>query len=72
VFEPAFGLMLRPEIAALTMSGSSAIVAINAVLLRRLRLPSPSPFLHRSCGDPSAPTGTVGSSAGWTGGGRTS
>jgi len=40
VFEPAFGLMLRPEIAALTMSGSSAIVAVNAVMLRRLRLPS--------------------------------
>ncbi len=45
VFEPAFGLMLPPEIAALTMSGSSAIVAINAVMLRRLRLPSPN--LHR-------------------------
>ena len=42
VFEPAFGLMLRPEIAALTMSGSSAIVAINAVMLRRLRLPAPA------------------------------
>jgi Cu2+-exporting ATPase len=40
VFEPAFGLILRPEIAALTMSGSSAIVAINAVMLKRLRLPS--------------------------------
>jgi Cu2+-exporting ATPase len=39
VFEPAFGLVLRPEIAALTMSGSSVIVATNAVLLRRLRLP---------------------------------
>jgi Cu2+-exporting ATPase len=44
VFEPAFGLMLRPEIAALTMSGSSAIVAINAVMLRRLRLPSATPM----------------------------
>ena len=39
VFEPAFGLVLRPEIAALTMSGSSIIVATNAVLLRRLSLP---------------------------------
>jgi Cu2+-exporting ATPase len=44
VFEPAFGLMLRPEIAALTMSGSSAIVAVNAVTLRRLRLPSTNPL----------------------------
>lgn len=39
VFVPAFGLMLRPEIAALSMSGSSAIVAVNALMLKRLRLP---------------------------------
>jgi Cu2+-exporting ATPase len=39
VFEPAFGLVLRPEIAAISMSGSSLIVAVNALLLRRLRLP---------------------------------
>ena len=39
VFEPAFGLVLRPEIAALTMSGSSLIVAVNALLLKRLALP---------------------------------
>jgi P-type Cu2+ transporter len=39
VFEPAFGLVLRPEIAALSMSGSSFIVAMNALLLRRLSLP---------------------------------
>ncbi|GAA1677182.1 heavy metal translocating P-type ATPase [Nonomuraea maheshkhaliensis] len=41
VFEPAFGLVLRPEIAALSMSGSSLIVAVNALALKRLRLPSP-------------------------------
>jgi P-type Cu2+ transporter len=40
VFAPAFGLVLRPEIAALSMSGSSLLVAVNALLLRRLRLPS--------------------------------
>jgi len=40
VFEPAFGLVLRPEIAALTMSGSSLIVAVNALLLKRLALPA--------------------------------
>jgi Cu2+-exporting ATPase len=39
IFEPAFGLVLRPEIAALSMSGSSFLVAVNALLLRRLRLP---------------------------------
>ena len=43
VFVPAFGLMLRPEIAALTMSGSSFLVAMNALLLKRLRLPEPAP-----------------------------
>ncbi|MFA5883180.1 MAG: heavy metal translocating P-type ATPase [Acidimicrobiia bacterium] len=39
VFAPLFGLVLRPEIAALSMSGSSAIVAVNAVMLKRLALP---------------------------------
>ncbi|HLN78377.1 MAG TPA: heavy metal translocating P-type ATPase [Nocardioidaceae bacterium] len=43
VFEPAFGLVLRPEIAALTMSGSSFLVAVNALLLKRLRLPDQPP-----------------------------
>ncbi len=41
VFEPVFGLVLRPEIAALSMSGSSFIVAVNALMLKRLRLPAP-------------------------------
>ena len=31
--------MLNPAIGALAMSGSSVIVALNAVTLRRLRLP---------------------------------
>ena len=39
VFMPAFGLMLTPEIAAISMSGSSVIVAVNALMLRGLRLP---------------------------------
>jgi len=39
VFQPAFGLVLRPEIAALSMSGSSFIVAVNALMLKRLKLP---------------------------------
>ena len=38
VFEP-LGLVLRPEVGALSMSGSSIIVALNAVALQRLRLP---------------------------------
>ncbi|MGC5077365.1 heavy metal translocating P-type ATPase [Agrococcus sp. DT81.2] len=41
VFYPAFGIMLSPEIAAISMSGSSVIVAVNALLLKRLRLPEP-------------------------------
>ncbi|WP_342672064.1 heavy metal translocating P-type ATPase [Sanguibacter gelidistatuariae] len=43
VFAPAFGLVLRPEIAALSMSGSSLIVAVNALLLKRLSLPARGP-----------------------------
>jgi P-type Cu2+ transporter len=39
VFEP-WGLTLRPEIAAISMSGSSVLVAVNALALRRLPLPS--------------------------------
>jgi Cu2+-exporting ATPase len=39
VFEPSLGLVLRPEIAAISMSGSSLLVAVNALLLKRLRLP---------------------------------
>jgi len=43
VFVPAFGLVLRPEIAALSMSGSSLIVAVNALLLKRLKLTASGP-----------------------------
>lgn len=39
VFEPSLGLVLRPEIAALSMSGSSLIVAVNALMLKGLKLP---------------------------------
>jgi Cu2+-exporting ATPase len=42
VLEPALGLVLRPEVAALSMSGSSVLVAVNALLLKRLRLPEPA------------------------------
>ena len=38
VFEP-WGLTLRPEIAAISMSGSSVLVAVNALALKRLKLP---------------------------------
>jgi Cu2+-exporting ATPase len=38
VFEP-WGLTLRPEIAAISMSGSSVLVAVNALALKRRRLP---------------------------------
>jgi P-type Cu2+ transporter len=38
VFEP-FGFVLRPEVGAISMAGSSVIVALNAVALKRLRFP---------------------------------
>jgi len=38
--KPSIGLVLRPEIAALSMSGSSLLAAVNALLLKRLRLPT--------------------------------
>ncbi len=39
VFAPTFGLVLRPELAAISMAGSSLIVAVNALMLKRLQLP---------------------------------
>jgi len=56
VFEPALGLVLRPEIAALSMSGSSLIVAVNALALKRLRLPLQH-VLRRPCPGPAAVSG---------------
>ncbi|WP_082958561.1 cation-translocating P-type ATPase [Mycobacterium sp. E3198] len=40
VFAPWLGLVLRPEIAAVSMSGSTLIVTVNAIMLKRLSLPS--------------------------------
>ncbi len=54
VFEPAFGLVLRPEIAAITMAGSSFIVAVNALTLKRLRLPASVPAVARQSDPPAA------------------
>ncbi len=62
VFEPAFGLVLRPEIAALSMSGSSFLVAVNALLLKRLRLPAPAAG-DTTSGEPTRP-GTVRAASG--------
>jgi P-type Cu2+ transporter len=47
VFEP-WGLTLRPEIAAISMSGSSVLVAVNALTLKRLRLPGRDDSLRDS------------------------
>ena len=59
VFEP-LGFVLRPEVAAISMAGSSIIVAVNAITLKRLRLPraqqaTPETAVHR---DGRTPTGT--------------
>jgi P-type Cu2+ transporter len=55
VFEPSFGLELRPEVAALSMSGSSFIVAVNALMLKGLRLPREEPAPPSEPGAPPAP-----------------
>ena len=41
IFVP-LGIVLSPEVAAISMAGSSLIVAVNALLLKRLRLPAPA------------------------------
>jgi Cu2+-exporting ATPase len=61
VFEPSIGLVLRPEIAALSMSGSSLLVAVNALLLKRLRLPAPA-----GPGEPAAEPVPTPVPAGWS------
>ncbi len=38
LFFPAFGLLLQPAVGALSMSGSSILVAVNAILLRNERI----------------------------------
>ncbi len=60
VFEP-WGLTLRPEIAAITMAGSSIIVALNALALKRLRLPES--VADPDAGAPPAPTPAVAAEA---------
>jgi Cu2+-exporting ATPase len=59
VFEPAFGLVLRPEIAALSMSGSSLIVAVNALALKGLHLPADEPAPPVGTGPGGQPSGTT-------------
>lgn len=38
VLYPSIGLLLRPEIAAFTMAGSTVLVTINALMLNRIKL----------------------------------
>ncbi len=62
VFEP-FGFTLRPEIGAISMSGSSVLVAVNALALKRLRLGDTTPTSPSSTkGEPAtAESGSPGS-----------
>jgi P-type Cu2+ transporter len=53
VFEPV-GFVLRPEVGAVSMAGSSIIVALNAVALKRLPLPR-----RRARSDPDSSTSPV-------------
>lgn len=56
-----WGLTLRPEIAAPSMSGSSPIVAGNVLMLKRLRLPASGAGVHAAVGQAALPR--AGSSA---------
>ncbi len=56
VFYP---FLLGPSIAALSMSGSTAIVAINALLLKRAKLTSKSKSNAGQPAIPAAPAGAV-------------
>ena len=55
VFAP-LDFTISPAIGALAMAGSSVIVAVNALLLKRLRLP-PSPGRAGQDAQPGAPAG---------------
>ena len=39
LFQPLLGVTLRPEIAAIAMSGSTLIVTVNALMLKRVSVP---------------------------------
>jgi Cu2+-exporting ATPase len=41
LFQPLLGVTLRPEIAAIAMSGSTLIVTVNALMLKRVSVPRP-------------------------------
>jgi Cu2+-exporting ATPase len=41
LFQPLLGVTLRPEIAAIAMSGSTLIVTVNALMLKRISVPRP-------------------------------
>jgi Cu2+-exporting ATPase len=49
-----WGLTLRPEIAAISMSGSSVLVALNALALKRLKLPRREPSAEAAMSQPSS------------------
>jgi Cu2+-exporting ATPase len=56
LFYRSFGLLLRPEIAALSMSGSSLLVALNALALRWTRVPGIRRTRAGTSGPESAPS----------------
>ena len=61
IFEPAFGLVLRPEIAALSMAGSSLIVAVNALDPQTPRAPARPATARTSAASAQRTTGPAAS-----------
>ncbi len=56
VLYPSIGLVLRPEIAAIAMSGSSLLVALNALALKRVKIEG---FRRITAGPAEVPAVTV-------------